>query len=186
LRDKSIPVGGPISGGYSRGTGPLIEIYADRIEISNPGEPIVPVERFIDGYQSRNERLADIMRRMDICEERSSGIDRVVVAAETYQLPAPDFRADLNRTTIVIHGNRNFEDMTKEERVRACYQHCVLKFVMSEKMSNESLRTRFGLPASKASSVSQVISATADAGFIRPDERVGMSKKFARYLPFWA
>jgi len=53
----------------------MVEIYADRIEISNPGEPVVPVDRFIDGYQSRNERLADLMRRMGICGEKSSGID---------------------------------------------------------------------------------------------------------------
>ena len=52
----------------------MIEIYSNRLEISNMGAPIVPVERFIDGYQSRNERLASIMRRMGICEERSSGI----------------------------------------------------------------------------------------------------------------
>src|SRR4030067_783028 len=74
------------------GSSVMVEIYGNRIEISNPGEPIVPVERFIDGYQSRNERLADLMRRMGICEEKSSGIDRVVQAAELYQLPAPDFR----------------------------------------------------------------------------------------------
>ena len=55
------------------GTRVMVEIYSNRIEISNPGEPIVPVERFIDGYQSRNKRLADLMRRMGICEERSSG-----------------------------------------------------------------------------------------------------------------
>lgn len=60
----------------------MIEIYSDRVEISNPGEPVVPVERFIDGYQSRNERLADIMRRFAICEEKSSGIDKVIQAIE--------------------------------------------------------------------------------------------------------
>ena len=46
------------------GVSMMVEIYADRVEISNPGDPIVPVDRFIDGYQSRNERLADLMRRM--------------------------------------------------------------------------------------------------------------------------
>jgi len=84
------------------GASPMIEIYANRIEISNPGEPIVPVERFIDGYQSRNERLADFMRRMSICEEKSSGIDRVVHQAEAFQLPAPDFRAGYRRTIVIV------------------------------------------------------------------------------------
>ena len=54
------------------GASVMVEIYSNRVEISNPGEPIVPVERFIDGYQSRNERLADLMRRMGVCEERAA------------------------------------------------------------------------------------------------------------------
>lgn len=168
------------------GAGPMIEIYANRVEISNPGEPIVPVERFIDGYRSRNERLTDLMRRMDICEERSSGVDRVVHTVEVYQLPAPEFRADLGRTTVVVHGVRDFEDMTRDDRIRACYQHCVLKWVMAERMTNETLRQRFGLGASKASVASQIISATVEAGWIKADESVGASKKYARYLPHWA
>jgi ATP-dependent DNA helicase RecG len=168
------------------GASVMVEIYSNRVEISNPGEPIVPVERFIDGYQSRNERLADLMRRMGACEEKSSGIDRVVHAAEAFQLPAPDFRAGHRRTVVTIYGPRDFEGMDRDDRIRACYQHCVLKWVMSERMTNQSLRERFHLPESKSAITSQVIAATIEAGLIKPDERVGTSRKFARYLPFWA
>ena len=168
------------------GASVMIEIFSNRVEISNPGEPIVPVERFIDGYQSRNERLADLMRRMNICEEKSSGIDKVVHAAEVYQLPAPDFRAGHRRTVVTLYGPRQFEDMDRDDRVRACYQHCALKWVMSERMTNQSLRERFGLPEGKSAIASQVIAATIEVGMIKPDERVGASRKFARYLPFWA
>jgi ATP-dependent DNA helicase RecG len=164
----------------------MVEIYSDRVEISNPGEPVVPVERFIDGYQSRNERLADLMRRMGICEERSSGIDKVVQAAEVYQLPAPDFRAGQRRTYVAIYGPKKFQEMDRNDRVRSCYQHCALKWVMSERMTNQSLRERFHLPESKSAIISQVISATIEAGLIKPDEKVGGSRKYARYLPFWA
>jgi ATP-dependent DNA helicase RecG len=108
------------------GVSPLIEIYGDRVEISNPGEPVVPVDRFIDGYQSRNERLADLMRRFGICEEKSSGVDRVVQAAEVLQLPAPEFLTTLKRTVVVIRGPRSFSQMDASDRARACYQHCVL------------------------------------------------------------
>lgn len=140
----------------------MIEIFSNRMEISNPGEPVVPAERFIDGYQSRNERLADLMRRMGICEEKSSGIDRVVQAAEAFQLPAPDFRSAHRRTIVTIYGPKDFEDMDRDDRIRACYQHCVLKWVMSERMTNQSLRERFHLPESKSASVSQVIAAAID------------------------
>jgi predicted HTH transcriptional regulator len=168
------------------GASVMIEIYGNRVEFSNPGEPIVPVERFIDGYQSRNERLADLMRRFGICEEKSSGIDRVIQVAELYQLPAPDFRVTHRRTVVTVYGPKPFEEMDRNDRVRACYQHAALKWVMSEKMTNQSLRERFRLGESKAAIASQIIAATIEAGLIKPDETVGASRKFARYLPFWA
>lgn len=168
------------------GTSVMVEIYADRVEISNPGEPIVPVERFIDGYQSRNERLADIMRRLGICEEKSSGVDKVVNATEVFQLPAPDFRVSHRRTEVVIYGPRDIEQMDRADRIRACYQHCALKWVMKERMTNQSLRERFKLPESKVTIASQILAATQEAGLIKPDEKAGSSRKFARYLPYWA
>lgn len=168
------------------GASVMVEIYTNRVEISNPGEPLVPVDRFIDGYQSRNERVADLMRRMHICEEKSSGIDRLVQAAEAFQLPAPAFRVGLKRTIVVIFGLKPFEDMDRDDRVRACYQHCALKWVMSERMTNQTLRERFQLPETKAATVSQVISAALDAKVVKLDEKAGGSRKFARYLPFWA
>lgn len=168
------------------GSSMMVEIYSDRVEISNPGEPVVPVDRFIDGYQSRNERLADLMRRMRICEEKSSGIDKVVNAAEVYQLPAPVFRTSHRRTVVIIFGPRDFEAMDRDDRVRACYQHCALKWVMGERMTNQSLRDRFRQPESKTAIISQIISAAIEAKVVKPDEKVGGSRKYARYLPFWA
>lgn len=168
------------------GASVVFEVFQNRIEISNPGEPIVPVERFIDGFQSRNERLALLMRRLAICEERSSGIDRVVQTAELFQLPAPDFRSGLSRTVVVIYGPKPFENMDRNDRVRACYQHCALRYVTAQKMTNQSLRERFRLGEDKAAIASQIISATIEAGLIKADESVGGSRKFARYLPFWA
>lgn len=168
------------------GASPMVEIFTNRVEISNPGEPIVPVERFIDGYQSRNERLADLMRRFGICEEKSSGIDRVIEAAEYLQLPAPDFLVSFKRTIVVIHGSRNFKDMDGSERVRACYQHCVLQYVLRKHMTNQSLRERFGVPETGSNKISQVIAAASEQGLIKVDPNAPDSKRYARYIPMWA
>ena len=168
------------------GASPMIEIYIDRVEISNPGEPIVPVDRFIDGYQSRNERLADLMRRFGICEEKSSGVDRVIQASEVLQLPAPEFLTSLHRTLVVIHGPRPFQKMDGNDRVRACYQHCVLQRVLRQHMTNQSLRNRFGLADGSSNTASQIISATMEQGLIKLDPSAPTSKKYARYLPIWA
>jgi len=168
------------------GASVMIEIYADRVEISNPGEPVVPVDRFIDGYQSRNERLADLMRRFAICEEKGSGVDKVIQAIELHQLPAPDFRAGFKRFYAVLLAPKPFVAMDRGDRIRACYQHCCLKWVLGERMTNQSLRDRFHQPESKTAIISQIIAAAVDAKVIKPDETVGDSRKLARYLPFWA
>jgi ATP-dependent DNA helicase RecG len=168
------------------GVSVMIEVYSNRIEISNPGEPVVPVERFIDGFQSRNERLANLMRRFGICEEKSSGIDKVVHAAEVFQLPAPYFGAGHQRTIVALYGPKDFDDMDRDDRIRACYQHCALKWVMSERMTNQSLRERFHLPESKSAIISQIIAASIETALVKQDEAVGLSRKYARYLPFWA
>lgn len=169
-----------------RGASVMVEMYSDRIEISNPGQPPIDVDRFIDEYRSRNERLADLMRRMGICEEKGSGVDKVIHAAEIFQLPAPDFRVSDTRTTAVLFAHHDFADMDRADRTRACYQHCSLLFVSNKRMSNQSLRERFGLVENKAATVSQVISATKEAGLIKMDASDSSSTRYARYLPFWA
>ncbi len=167
------------------GVSVMVEIYDDRIEVSNPGQPSVQPERFIDEYRSRNEQLADLMRRIGICEEKGSGIDKIVDAAEVFQLPAPEFRVDSVRTTCILYGHRPFSEMSRDDRVRACYQHCCLRYVMRETMSNQTLRKRFGLADERAETVSRIIRDTVDARLIKPEDSGSGSKKYARYLPFW-
>lgn len=170
------------------GTGPRIESFSDRIEISNPGNPLIDTLRFIDGPpRYRNEILAGLMRRMNMCEERGSGSDKVINSAEVFQLPAPDFRVAVDHTIAVLFAYKPFEEMDRNGRIRACYQHCCLRYVMSERLTNESLRERFKLPKSKAATISQVIVATVEAKLIRLDDNAWTtSKRYARYIPFWA
>lgn len=168
------------------GTSPFVEIYSNRVEITNPGLPLVPVDRFIDSYQSRNESLADLMRRFGICEEKSSGIDRVVEAAEVMQLPAPDFLTGHIRTTAVIYGPKAYKAMDGTDRVRACYQHCALQYVLRKQMTNQSLRERFGISSASSNSVSQTINNCVEQGLIKLDPSAPESKRYARYIPSWA
>lgn len=164
----------------------MVEIYDDRMEISNPGKPFISPDRFIDEYQSRNERLADLMRRLGICEEKGSGVDKVIQAAEAFQLPAPDFRVGEKRTSVVLFGHKDFEDMDRNDRIRATYQHCCLRYVMNERMTNQSLRERFKLPEDKVATVSQIIAATVDAGKIKVADPLQTSTRYRNYVPFWA
>lgn len=74
------------------GSGPMIEIFSDRLRSPIPALLVSP-DRFLDTPpRSRNEALASFMRLAGICEERGSGIDKVVAATERLQLPAPSLR----------------------------------------------------------------------------------------------
>ena len=164
----------------------MVEIYDDRMEISNPGKPFISPDRFIDEYQSRNEQVADLMRRLGICEEKGSGIDKVIQAAEAFQLPAPDFRVSEKRTSVVLFGHKDFEDMDRNDRIRATYQHCCLRYVMNEKMTNQSLRERFRLSEKKTESASRAIRDAVEADKIKLADPEQTSLRYRNYVPFWA
>jgi len=126
-----------------RGDGPMVEIFSDRIEITNPGQPLIDPLRFIDEPpQSRNEALASFMRRMNMCEERGSGIDKVVFEVEFFQLPAPKFLVTENHTKVVLFAHRKLSSMDRQDKIRACYQHACLLFVSNQRMTNATLRKR--------------------------------------------
>ena len=168
------------------GTGPMVEIFSDRIEISNPGQPLITPNRFIDECQSRNEDLAGIMRRFRICEERGSGMDKVVANIEIFQLPAYDAMIQEKHTKVVLYAYQKFADMDKQDRIRACYQHACLKYVMNEKMTNTTLRERFNIADENAAMVSRIIKDTAQAGLIKEEDPENNSRKFVKYIPIWA
>ncbi|MBK7326913.1 putative transcriptional regulator [Candidatus Propionivibrio aalborgensis] len=166
------------------GAGPQIELFNDRIEITNPGRSLVKLDRMIDlPPRSRNEALASLMRRMGMCEEQGSGLDKVFTAVEVFQLPPPLLRADENSMQVVLYAPRSFAEMTQDERVRACYFHAVLKFLSGDKMKNASLCARLGIDPKNAAQATGVINKALNAGLIRiadPDHpRAG-------YVPHWA
>lgn len=169
-----------------KGTGTLIEIFADRIEFTNPGLPLITPERFIDEYQSRNEIFAAFMRRIGLCEEKGSGIDKVVFQAEFYQLPAPDFRAKQKHTQTTMYAFKVLNKMDKTDKIRACYQHACLRYVSNKKMTNKSLRERFKIDEQNAAIASRIIRDTLETGLIKEDDPANKSKKFVKYVPFWA
>ena len=169
-----------------KGTSPMIEIFKDRIEISNPGKPLITPNRFVDECQSRNEDLASMMRRFRICEERGTGIDKVIVNIELFQLPAYDVQIQEKHTKVILYAYQKFADMDKKDRIRACYQHACLKYVMNEKMTNQSLRERFKISDENAAMVSRIIKDTFEAGLIKEEDPENKSRKFVKYIPAWA
>ena len=168
------------------GTGPMVELFDNRLEITNPGIPLVDTQRFIDTPpQSRNEALASFMRRIGICEERGSGIDKVIIETEVYQLPAPIFENTEQHTRVVLFAHKKLAEMDTDDRIRACYQHCCLGYVRREFMNNTSLRKRFDIEKVNSAMASRIIRQTTDAGLICLYDPEANRKAY-RYVPFWA
>jgi ATP-dependent DNA helicase RecG len=167
-----------------RGAGPQIELFKDRIEITNPGRPLVRVERMIDlPPRSRNEALASLMRRMKMCEEQGSGLDKVIAVVEIFQLPPPLFREEEASMQVVLYGPRTFANMSVEERIRACYHHAILKFLSGDRMKNASLCERFGIESRNAAQASNIIKRALDADLIKAADP---EHPRAGYVPIWA
>lgn len=168
------------------GAGPMIEIFSDRMEITNPGLPLVDTDRFLDSPpRSRNESLASFMRRVGVCEERGSGVDKVVYQTEFYQLPAPSFETPGNSTRAILFAHKPLNDMDQSERVRACYLHSALRYVERDPMTNSSLRDRFGIDQKNSAIASRIIKESLEKGAIKPYDP-DQSKKHSKYVPFWA
>ena len=171
---------------FVTGSGPMIEIFSDRMEISNPGIPLVQTDRFLDTLpRSRNEALASFMRRIGVCEERGSGVDKVVFQTEYFQLPAPAFEVISENTRAVLFAHRPLTKMDKGDRIRACYLHACLKYVNREYLTNKSVRERFGIEPQNMAVASRLIKESVAAGVIVSYDK-GAAPKLMKYIPWWA
>jgi ATP-dependent DNA helicase RecG len=171
---------------FATGSSVMIEIFANRFEVTNPGTPLVDTERFLDSPpKSRNEAIASFMRRIGICEERGSGVDKIVIQTELYQLPAPIFETNSDHTVAILFAYKELKDMDKADKIRACYLHASLRYIQHDYMTNTSLRERFNIDVKNRSMVSKIINDAIEANKIAIyDENVGT--KARTYIPSWA
>jgi predicted HTH transcriptional regulator len=148
--------------------------------------PLVEINRFIDSPpKSRNEKIAILMHQFDLCELRGSGIDRVIEAVEKAILPAPKFIKGDFYTKVIIYPKKTFAQMTKDDRIRACYQHCCLKYMENEKMTNQTFRERMGIEEKNYSMASRIIKEVVNTGLIKEYTPENKSRKFTSYIPYW-
>jgi predicted HTH transcriptional regulator len=164
---------------------PMVEIYSDRVAISNPGLPLIVPERFIDEYVSRNEKMADLMRRANLCEEKGSGMDKVIYNNEQLKLPAIHILVGDVRTTVTMYAYQKLSTMNRKDKINICYQHCCLRYLQNEKMTNQSLREGLEIEEKNYPVASTIIRNTIDAGLIKDEDVENKSRKYSRYIPFW-
>jgi ATP-dependent DNA helicase RecG len=170
---------------FTAAGGPVVEIYQDRVEVTNSGHSLISPDRMIDERRSRNEKLAAMMRDLGLCEERGGGLDKALMAIERSKLPAPEFYSSTDSMRVVLFGPRPFSKMSKQDKQRACFHHCIIRWLQHDYMSNASLRERFSLSQEEYQAVSGVISEALKAGRIVPADPT-QGRRNAKYIPYWA
>jgi predicted HTH transcriptional regulator len=171
---------------FIHGASPVIEIFHDRIEITSPGMPLIDKARFIGSPPiSRNEILANFMHRIGICEIRGSGFAKVIEQIEAYHLPAPEIDIYENHTKVTLYAYKEYKEMNRADRIRACYDHACIKRVNREYMTNASLRERLNIEERNMSMVSRLLKETLATGLIKIAD-ASSGAKFRKYLPYWA
>lgn len=168
------------------GSRPFVEIFNSRIEISNPGTPLIDTKRFLDFKpRSRNDELANLLGSFHIVESRGTGIDKVVNSLEEADLPAMTIQAQSAESTVVsLYARKKFSEMSVTEKTQSIYWHACLKYVGDEQINNTSLRERFRLTARDSANISKAINSAVAAKLIKPyDPNAG--RKFIKYIPFW-
>lgn len=169
------------------GAGPMVEIFDNRIEFTNPGTPLVRIDRIVnDPPQSRNESLSALMRRFGYCEEAGSGWDTIIEGCEDYLLPAPRIDASSGTSTrVTLFARKDFRDMAPDERLDACYWHACICYGRGESMNNSTLRTRFGLKSTNSAQVSRLIKDAVKKNLVKPLDP-STSPRYMAYIPYWA
>lgn len=81
---------------FESGANVFVEIYSDRIEISNPGGLPKGLSREELGTRSvrRNPLIADLLHRVAFIEKAGTGIRRMLEDAKERHCPEPEFKAN--------------------------------------------------------------------------------------------
>lgn len=168
------------------GMRPLIEIFKNHIDISNPGNCLISPDRILGAIpKARNEMLVDIMKRLYICETRGSGIPRTVGGIEEWQLPAPTFTNQQNGFKASLYAYKTFDNLSNEEKLHACEQHVAFMYTQGSFANNETLRKRFGLGEKKSNTISKLVRLAKDKNLIKDFDPESTSKKYIKYIPIW-
>jgi predicted HTH transcriptional regulator len=123
---------------------------------------------------------------MYICETRGSGILRTIEGVESFQLLGPKFINQDNAFRALMYSYKPFDSLNNEEKVHACVQHVEFMYIQGLYANNESLRKRFGLGEKKGNLISKLVKIVKDKGLIKNFDPDSCSKKFIKYIPYWA
>ena len=101
---------------YETGANITVELYDDRLEISNPGG-LLPTVAMDFGHKSlsRNPLIFELFTRMHLVEKVGSGIPRMADEMREANLPAPEYRTEGFFTTVLCKKSPSEMPKSKEK-----------------------------------------------------------------------
>lgn len=164
----------------------IVEVFDSRVEMTNPGVLLVDPKRIIDNPpKARNPKLTELMRRMHFCEASGSGWDKIITSCEAEHLPPPHIDTYESSVKVTLFAEQPYGKMSRAEKILAIYYHACVQYMISERLTNSSLRVRFALKDSDAANLSRLVKEAVAEGLIKPfDPAAG--RKFMTYVPYWA
>ncbi|WP_165443552.1 RNA-binding domain-containing protein [Olsenella sp. Marseille-P4559] len=169
--------------------GPLVAIYENRVEFSNPGASLIPPDRVLNALpKTRNTGLVNILRQMDLCEEGGTGWDLAVESCEeTHQLGPKMVSDEVQGTRVTLSSGSSYDRMTKQERKEAVYWHTCLMYAQGEAASNQTVRGRFGMSSTQRDlvAISRLLRECCATGLIKLEDE-DASARYRRYVPGWS
>lgn len=164
----------------------MVEIFDNKLVISNPGVPLIDTLRFLDHPPiSRNTELANLLEKFNIVELRGTGIDKVVNSLEEEGLPAVEIvRKGLEATQVTLRPKKKFDELSTTEINEKIYWSACLSYVNDKQINNASVRKIFGLNKNKSGKISTALNRAVDAHLIKPYD-IKAGRKLMTYIPFW-
>ncbi len=100
---------------YERGATITVEVFDDRVEVSNPGGLLSLVANdFGHKSMTRNPFIFELFTRMHLVEKIASGIPRMREAMEEAGLPQPEFHTE-GIFTVVFKRNRELYEVNEND-----------------------------------------------------------------------
>lgn len=111
--------------------------------------------------------------------------DKITIACESMMLPAPRITKYDKNTRVTLFSNIPYSNLSKDDKLWACYMHACIMHTQGEYLTNSSLRKRFGVPDTSSGSISRLIKEAINIGYIKALDGETSNKQM-QYIPAWA
>jgi len=116
---------------FEKGANVMVEIFANRVEITNPGGLVkgLTPENFGKISMLRNPGIANLFQRIDYIEKMGTGIERIRLALKAAKVPAVRYEFNAVYVKAVFPRPKKVTGTTTQETAQETAQEIILKLI---------------------------------------------------------